>query len=282
MKTLFIYFSALLLPLMCQTASEEAGVAVSEPAQGEYVVGEVAAEGSASEQPIDNKSIEMPKELKIIKTGNLRYQVEDIEEESKKINQLTAKYKGYIQGENANNSTYDYSKNITVRIPHQNFDTFIADLSIGVAYFDQKNIQAQDVTEEFIDVEARLTTQKELEKRYLALLSQAKNIKDILEIEKELNTVRQDIESKEGRLKYLSNRVSWSTLDINIYKLQAESAHVSVSYFSKIWTAIKSGWNGLLHFFIGLLHIWPFILIFIFLFIFVRRKIRKKRPNDQT
>lgn len=275
MKTLFIYFSALLLPLMCKQASEEDRYAASEPAMMDKAFTEETTSSEESKQ--NNSSPELTKELKIIKTGNVRYQVNNLDNESQKILDLTKKHQGYIQNENSQNSSYEISKNYAIRIPHQSFDGFILDLSKGVSYFDYKNIQAQDVTEEFIDIEARLKTQKELEKRYLALLNQAKNIKEILDIEKELNSIRQEIESKEGRLKYLQNKVSWSTIDVSIYKLQPQSANVSVSYFSKIWNAIKSGWNGLLSFFIGLLHIWPFLIILSLIIWFIKRKWAAKK-----
>ena len=74
-------------------------------------------------------------------------------------------------------------------------------------------IDSQDVTEEYIDITARLKTKKELEARYLELLKKANKVEEIVSIEKEIGNLRSDIESIEGRLRYINNAVAYSTLD---------------------------------------------------------------------
>ena len=121
---------------------------------------------------------------------------------------------------------------------------------------DAKNINTQDVTEEFIDVEARLKTKKELEARYLELLKQAKTVADIVSIEGQIANVRAEIESMEGRLKYLNNQVSFSTLSVSYYQ---ESA-AGYGFGSKLLNSLKSGWFNLVDFLFWLLRLWPFVL----------------------
>ena len=89
------------------------------------------------------------------------------------------------------------------------------------------------MTEEFVDLKARLKAKKELEDRYLQLLEQAKNVKEMLEIERELSNIREEIEAKEGRLQYLQNKVTLSTIYINFYKT-TQSKGVSLSYGQKM------------------------------------------------
>lgn len=134
------------------------------------------------------------------------------------------------------------------------------------------------MTAEYIDIEARLKAKKTLESRYLELLKKATKVSEILEIEKELSVIREEIESKEGQLKYLQNKVSLSTVTINFYKTVANSQDATVSFSSKIWNAIKSGWNGISTFFIGLLHIWPFIIILVAVILYIRKRIASKKP----
>ena len=117
---------------------------------------------------------------------------------------------------------------------------------------------------------------KKLENRYLELLSKATKVSEILEIEKELSVIREEIEAKEGQLKYLQNRVSLSTVTIEFYKKVADADNATVSYGTKMWNAVKSGWNGISSFFIGLLHIWPFILILVAVIFIIRKKFKKK------
>jgi hypothetical protein len=162
-----------------------------------------------------------------------------------------------------------------IRIPSQNFDTTLKGISTGITYFDRRQITQKDVTEEFVDIEARLRAKKELENRYLALLKQAKNVKEMLDIERELSNIREEIEAREGRLKYLSNQVSMSTIHVEFYKTTVESG-VTVSYGQKIKNALKSGWQGISSFFLGLLTIWPFLIIVVIIIFIVRRYIRRR------
>ena len=143
------------------------------------------------------------------------------------------------------------------------------------ARVDNRNIETSDVTEEFIDKEARIKTKKELENRYREILKQAKDVSDILSIEAQLNHVRSDIESMEGRLQYLKNQVAFSTLTLSFYEpVGAESA-----LGAKTITAFANGWNMLVLFLIGLVNVWPFMLIIAaVLYIAVRRnRIRNSR-----
>ena len=146
-----------------------------------------------------------------------------------------------------------------------------------MAHFDQKEISSQDVTEEYIDVEARIKTKKVLEARYLELLKKAGKVSEMLEIEKELSTIREEIEVQEGRLRYMKNRVALSTVYLEFYKTTEIEQGATVSYGTKIGNAFKSGINTLSSFFIGILYFWPFILIFVIAYILIRRRIRKKR-----
>ena len=244
----------------------------------------VVAEESATVAPIvsnlkDKEAVinETKPELKIIKTGTIRFQTSDIQSSFSQIRNATNKYKAYIQSDNSGTDYSSNYRNVTIRIPNNYFNAFIDEISKGVKYFDRKEITAQDVTEEFVDIEARLKAKRTLENRYLEILQKANKISEILEIESELSKIREEIEATEGRLKYLENRVSMSTISIEMYTEKPQGTGTTVSYGSKMWNAVTSGFNGLSSFFIAILHIWPFILIFVAVFIFARRKIRNKK-----
>lgn len=216
-------------------------------------------------------------DLKIIKTASLRFETQDIQGNFNTIRKATTTHKAYIQDDNSG-SDYDSNyRNVTVRIPNTYFDSFIDEISKGVKHFDKKEISAQDVTEEFVDIEARLKAKRTLENRYLEILKKANKISEILEIENELAKIREEIEAAEGRLKYLQNKVSMSTVSIEMYTKKPEGTGTTVSYGSKMWNAISSGFNGLSSFFLAILYIWPFILIFVVGFFFIRRRARNKK-----
>lgn len=217
----------------------------------------------------------------VIKKGSLEFETSDLEATHQKIQELVATHKGIIQDDNSGKSYRKFYHNVTVRVPSDNFQAFIDGISEGVAYFDRKDISQQDVTEEFVDLEARLKAKRELENRYLELLKQAKNVKEMLEIERELSNIREEIEAKQGRLNYLKNKVSLSTITLHFYKVTSETG-VTVSYGQKMKNALKGGWDGISAFFLGLLYLWPLFLLLAILIFFLRRYLRRKKKKAKN
>lgn len=228
---------------------------------------------AASQTPADY-------EQKIIKNAELRFETDDLSATATSIQNAVQKYKAQIQQDSESKNNYELSRYIVVRIPSKNFENFIADISRGISYFERKEITTQDVTAEYIDLSARIKAKKVLEQRYLELLKKAGKVSEMLEIEKELSAIREEIEAQEGRLRYMQNQVTMSTVNIQFYKKTEVQAGATVSYTSKMGNAIKSGFNALSTFFIGILYLWPFILIFVIVFFVVRRRLRKRKKYN--
>ncbi len=215
-------------------------------------------------------------ETKIIKTANLRYETNDLEATYKQILTAVKNQKASIQNDVEGKDYQSLYRNITVRVPSKDFDAFLNEISKGVAYFERKEIASQDVTEEYIDIAARLKAKKVLEARYFELLKKANKVSEILEIETQISKIREEIEAKEGQLKYLQSKIAMSTVAIEFYKTVAEESGVTASYGAKIWNAIQSGFYGISSFFLVLLQIWPFIIILVAVIYFIRKRIKKK------
>ncbi|PWH83951.1 DUF4349 domain-containing protein [Algibacter marinivivus] len=265
---LLSYILILMLPLMCSSPKDE-NYDSEAYEDSEIVYEETSLLSSKVYSPETSTQ-------KIIKTSYLKFETDDLDKTYLQIKKAIQDNKGFIKDDNSNKSYNTITRHIIVRIPTNNFQNTLDAVSKNVDYFDTKRISAKDVTEEFIDLEARLKAKLTLEKRYLELLSKAKNVKEMLEIERELSNIREEIEAKQGRLKYLQNKVSLSTLDIEFYKLTSE-APVTKSYSTKMWNAIKAGFNGISIFFLGLLHIWPFIIILFIGGYFIKKWIKKSK-----
>jgi len=224
-----------------------------------------------------SKAPTVEQEQQIIKTARLAFETKDVSETHKNLLALSQQYKGLVQNDNSGKSYNRIFRTMVVRIPTENFQSFIDGVSEGVSYFDQKEISRQDVSEEFVDLIARLKAKKELEKRYLELLQQANNVKEILEIERELSKIREEIEAKQGRLQFLQNRVSLSTINLDFYTLTSETG-ITQSYGQKMINSLKGGWDGISVFFLGILYLWP-LFIFSLIVIFVLRKLLKRNKK---
>lgn len=216
-------------------------------------------------------------ERKLIREGSMSFETADINESRILILAAIEKNNGYLASENQYSSSGRISTFLRIRVPFQNFDSLIEEISRGVKRFDDKNTDVRDVTEQFVDAEARLKTKKTLEKRYLELLGKANTVKDIIEIEKELAILRADIESMEGMLRLLGNQVDYATLNVSFYqKIREDHA-----FAKKFASGLRNGWENLIWFSIGLVNIWPFILIVIGVIWFIFRQ-KKRKANKKA
>lgn len=220
--------------------------------------------------PVEDQSVSV--ERKIIKEGSIRFETSSVIETQKEIRKIVAELGGYIGNENSNNYEGIIEYSLTARVPEDKFNTLIDKVSSLAEKVESKNINSSDVTEEFIDVEARIKTKKELEARYKEILKKANRVDEILNIEREMGNLRAEIESLEGRMNYLKNRISLSTLNITFY----EKVSAPFGFFSKVKQALHNGWQALLWFIIILISLWPFILL-ILIVLFIILKFRKKK-----
>lgn len=228
------------------------------PAENTLAVADSGAMLSKQESVRADESAGAPvSERKLIKEGEIEFETDNLDAAREDIYTAVDEFKGYIASEQVFNSPGRTTNTLTVRVPAADFDSFLAAASRSAQRLERKNIRVNDVTEEYLDVEARLKTKQELEARYRSLLSEAKNVSEILEIERELNLVRSEVESMEGRMKFLNNQVAFSTLSISMYQVLPDEN----KFTGKFGRAFHNGWNNLIWFFVLLANIWPFLLI---------------------
>lgn len=248
--------------------------------QVKFVKPEVAsAEETSYEVNESDKNI--PVEQKIIKTGSVRFETNDLEKTYQQVFLAAKKYKSNIQNDSEGKEYGSIYKRMTVRVPSQNFDLFLNEISQGVTFFDTKEVSAEDVTEQYIDIEARLIAKKRLENRYLELLKKATKVIEILEIEKQLSAIREEIESKQGQLLYLQNQISMSTITIEFYKTVAENEGATISYGSKIWNGIVSGFNSFSDFLVSLISVWPFLIVLAVVIYGIKKWLKRRAQNKK-
>lgn len=231
----------------------------------------------SSPQPPPPPRVDQQIEQKIIKEATLKFETDNLENSFSQIQKAAANSKARIINDSEGKDFATIFRNLTIKVPSQNFDRFINDVSKGVSYFEVKNISAEDVTEQFIDLTSRLKTKKKLEERYLEILKKANKVSEILEIEEQISTIREEIEAKEGQLKYLESRVSESTVTIEFYKTIPEKEGIKISYGSKLGNAVKSGFFSLSDLLISLVSVWPLIILFCVFAYFIRKRLKRKK-----
>ncbi|WP_164102941.1 DUF4349 domain-containing protein [Candidatus Laterigemmans baculatus] len=178
---------------------------------------------------------------RIIYDTRLSLVVEDYQDFETQIVRLVEEYGGFVAHSETNRRFRDrQSGTWTVRVPVDAYSEFLTGVtSLGFAESRREN--AQDVTEEFVDIEARIGNKRELEQRILTMLEERTGkLTDVLEIERELSRVREEIERMEGRLRYLSDRTSLATITIDCREEQEYTPPAAPTFASRVTRA----WNG--------------------------------------
>lgn len=173
--------------------------------------------GAAAEQASDVS--EGAFEQKIIRSADIRIKVGDVKGASEKARKIVEEMGGMV----TNTSAYEddagnKAMGVTLKVPSEKLDEAIAKLS-ELGEVKEENVRAKDVTEQYVDLEARLANARRLEKRMIALLEEKKSrLEDVINIEKELGRVRENIESMQARKRYYDSRISMSTIEIVFFE----------------------------------------------------------------
>lgn len=218
---------------------------------------------------------------KIIKDGKLGLQVRNLEAAKKQIDSLVKKVGGYYANENLENNDNQSGYNLVIRIPVENFDKFVNSAETGNGKVLYKEISARDVTEEFVDLQTRLTSKRNSLARYNEIMKKANAVKDIVEIEQAIRVLQEEIESSEGRLRYLNDCVNYSTLNLTI-STEKDFAYKPAkrdSFWEKFKESVVEGWFGLIDFILGMFNLWPFWLAVVGMYFLIRRWIKRLRAK---
>ncbi|KMQ67490.1 hypothetical protein ACM39_13725 [Chryseobacterium sp. FH2] len=290
MKKLFLSLSFLTL-IYCQkdkSVANESVSAMSVSLKEEDVVNKQPIPPQAISEKLlpDDKSVSSnnsPKSdsivKKIIKNGEMTIQVGDIKRAQNQISEILTKTKAYIQKENFRNTDVDENLELVIRVPHKNFDTLIDSFSDGVGSVLSKNISSNDVTEEYTDVSIKLANKKIYLEKYRDMLKSAKTTKDMLEIQENIRELEDEIDVAEGRLRFIDDRVNYSTLNLSLYKEKVRTSTTSkIGFGSRFGDSFTEGWNSFIGFFLGIISFWPFFLL-IPILIFLWRKWKGRRKK---
>lgn len=154
-------------------------------------------------------------ERKVIYEALLSVKVPDVDKAVRDLNGKAADLGGYVADSNRDNARDLPTARITYRIPQARYTDFMA-YARNLGEPGTEWIDSTDVTEEFVDLEARLTNRLVHEERLLAMLSKTESVEELLAVERELARVREDIEVIEGRLRYLGEKVDMATVTISL------------------------------------------------------------------
>jgi hypothetical protein len=219
-------------------------------------------------------------ESKIIKSAEISMRVKDFKKSRAQILALANASGAYIAAENQANTSSSINDDIEIRLKPAGFDSLIERILEESIYTDYSKITADDVTEEYVDAEARLKSKQDVQTQYKEILKKANSISEIMSVQEKINKIQEEIDAYQAKLKFMDDKVDYSTIKIHFYETLDEIATPETGFWYRTGRAFNTGWNGLQMFFIGIIYLWPLWLITLIalylVFWFIKRN-RKRR-----
>lgn len=245
------------------------------PTEYEATGGDIPAVSEGDEVTFaELDTTEMTRDLMVIKTADVTYEVEDVDKATDEVVTVVSKYNAFILDSHKYKDEYGFTySTVTVRIKPEYFEKAIKDLHEGVeGDLINEQITGEDVTAEYVDLKARLDNKLEVQRRFNEYLdTQTRSLDDIITVERELERIGEDVERLKGQLRYLENRVALSTITVNV---QEPSAPTLPGGKRTFWEDIKWAFRvmfGVIVFLIqAFIILLPFIVIVVIAFIVIR------------
>ncbi|MEK6301784.1 MAG: DUF4349 domain-containing protein [Acidobacteriota bacterium] len=155
---------------------------------------------------------------KIIRNGELIVETDSPTDGQRAITAIAESHGGFVvtsefkRNDAKGQSTPNQTVTVIVRVPSAQFLATIEQIRGVGSRIIQEKITGQDVSEEYLDLEARIRTKKALEAQFLEIMKQARKVSDALEVQSQLADVRTEIEQFEGRRRFLENQSALSTI----------------------------------------------------------------------
>jgi hypothetical protein len=240
---------------------------------------------SKSENSLVSKPIDWDK--KIVKNATLHAEVKDYKTFSQQLSEKVKRYGGYVSQEEQSQSDYQIQNSVVIKVPVDQFENAVNDLTRDVSKLNEKRISSEDVTTQLTDGKSRLEAKKQVRLRYLDLLKQAKNMEEILTVQKEINDIQEEIELVNGRINSLSRESAMSTINLTFFQVIDPSAKAAgerePSFLDKIKTSFANGWYWIGEVLVGLISIWPLLIVIILgIWFFKRKQMPKMKVNSNA
>ncbi len=226
-------------------------------------------------------------ERKIIRNADLTLEANSPEEAQQKISAIAESKKGFVvestQSSSDAQATTRETVAMTIRVPAEKFDETLNEIRQNASRVIVETVKGEDVTEEFIDIEARLKAKKALEQQFLEIMKRSNSVEDALNVQRELAEVRGEIEQIEGRKRFLENQASLSTIKITLQSPTAFSANSS-GFFYQLKESVGSGYSAALNFILILITIiialLPVLLLVVLPIYLILRYFWRKREKQ--
>jgi hypothetical protein len=247
-----------------RTSTPQAGQAAGRPEiQSQTASLQAADSAQTSTQAIERK---------IIRNAEISIETDSPNDAQRKIAAIAEKHGGFVvtseSRENPGNNQQLPATTVTVvaRVPAAKFGEAVEEIHRLGGRILREKISGQDVTEEYIDLEARIRTKRALEMQFLEIMKQARKVSDALEVQNQLAEVRTEIERLEGRRRFLENQSALSTITIALQTPAPIVAATTSGFWYGVKTAFGDGLDTAAEIVLGIIR---FVIVMIPVLIFI-------------
>lgn len=219
---LLVTISLFVILTACSSSDEELAKMSTEDRASDSAEFETKEEQSVDaerEQESVAEETAAPSTRMIIHQARISTNVKDLKKAQHNMEQRVKDYGGYIVESNVYlESDETSSGKMIVRIPEKHFETFLSEAELEASKVLEKNVTGQDVTEQYVDLSSRVKSKRAVEERLLAFMKDAEKTEDLLKISSDLAKVQEEIEVLVGKIKYLENQTSFSTIELTMFE----------------------------------------------------------------
>jgi|GEM_PF-1914993 len=208
-----------------------------------------AAKPTAPGQPGGSTPTELPTDRKIILNASFDMRVKDVDEGITKVDAAVRQAGGYVQESRVSRTKVEGRiVNMTLRVPSGHYGS-IKDLVRSLGDVAGQREWTEDVTAQFVDLEERIKTKEIHLSQLQKLYAKGGSIKEMMELEQEINRVTADLESMKGQMRVLSNRIDFSTITVNLFEPGAPAPiQPPKSAWERMTRGFKDSFNGVINF----------------------------------
>lgn len=246
-----------------------------------FMLNVIAASYKAWSSSSEKATISMDqnkRQQKIIRDGVLVLKSENIDRSRTEIDSLIRAFQVQVESENLENEMEYIQKRYELRVHHSQFDALLNALQLTHNEVINLNIQARDMTNEYVDIEMRANHERVYLETYKDLLRKATNIKDVLKIKSQIQQLEEEIESKSKQLLQIDASVFMSKLTLTVTQpFVVDEATVETTFKTKVVDSISNGWNSVVDLVLWIISQWPILLTILTGILLIKLLIRKRR-----
>ncbi|WP_207431251.1 DUF4349 domain-containing protein [Sabulibacter ruber] len=240
--------------------------------QQEMSVNEAAASVDSAETNVAKEQKAEGKPTHVIRQAEVKFKVENLTASTQRVETLVEHSGAILANSNQHQTDDTRTADFVIRVQPEKFLPLLQQIQKESMQLDVRTITTDDVSMEFVDLEARKKAKLAVEQRFMGLLKEAKDIQQILEVENQLRTIREEIESAEARLTYLQNQTALSTIRLSMYQVVPVTVPEEPGFFTRVLEAVSTGWELLLSLLIGCFYLWPLWLVGAGILIYLRKR----------